>query len=220
MKRILIVGGGKIVYFLTRTFIAKGFQVSIINNDRDECTRLSRSLRATVVFGDGSDPQLLDEAGAANVDVLLAVTPNDQDNLVICQIASARFSVPRSLALVNDPDNEGVFHELNVTAFSTNRIISSLIEQKTGFDEIATLIPVGEGNITITEIILKETSPVVGMALKDIDIPDQSLIGYVIREGNPIVPRGGTILQSNDHLIVISLPDQLGPVIKTLTGER
>ncbi len=220
MKRILIVGGSKIVYFLTRTFLTKGFQVSIINNDRDECTRLSRSLKATVIFGDGSNPQLLDEAGAANADILLAVTQNDQDNLVICQVASMKFSVPRSLALVNDPDNEGVFQELGVTAFSITRVISKLIEQKTGFEEISTLIPVGEGNITLTELILKETSPVIGMALKDIDFPDQSLISYVIREGNPIVPRGGTILQSSDHLIVISLPDQLGPVIKTLTGER
>ena len=220
MNHILIVGGGKLVYFLTRTFQAKGIRVTIINKNKDECTRLARSLNATVVFGDGSDTQILDEAGAGRADTLLAVTPKDQDNLVICQIATMRFTIPHTLALVNDPDNEEVFHKLGITAFSTTRIISNLIEQKVGFDEIANLIPIGEGNVTLTELILTDSSPVIENALKDIHLPEQSLIGYIIREGKPIVPRGGTILKSGDRLIVISLPDQHGTVIKMLTGEK
>jgi len=217
MNEILIVGGGKIVYFLTRMFIAKGSRVTIINKDKAECTRLARALKATVVYGDGSDPVILEEAGAGAVDTIIAMTPNDQDNLVICQLAIMRFSVPRSLALVSDPDNEVVFHELGISAFSTTRIISNIIEQKAGFEEIANLIPVGEGKVTLAEVILDETSPVIGKSLREIDMPYQSLIGYVLRGEKPIVPRGDTVLNAGDRLIVIALPDQYGQVISLLT---
>jgi len=218
---ILIVGGGKLAYFLSRTFISKGYAVTIINRDRAECTWLARSLKATVVYGDGSDLQILEEAGAGTTDTILAVTPNDQDNLVICQLGRLRFKVLRTLALVNDPDNEEVFRKLDITtAFSTTRIISSLIEQRTVFEEITNLIPVGEGKVNITELVLKENSPIIGRPLRDIILPENSLIAVVLRESKPIVPRGATELQTGDRLIVMTLPENYGQVLKTLTGER
>ena len=213
IDKILIVGGGKLIYFLTRVLLSKGIKVTIINKDKDECVHLARALNATVVFGNGSDPTVLDEAGAGAVDSIIAVTPNDQDNLVICQIAKLRFSVRQTLALVNDPDNEEVFKALGVSAFSTTRIISNLIEQKSGFEEISNLIPVGEGKVTIAEIIIEDSSPVIGKSLRDIYMPPQSLIGYVVREGQPIVPRGDTTLFAGDHVIIIALPEQYGQVL-------
>jgi trk system potassium uptake protein len=217
IDKILIVGGGKLIYFLTRVLIAKGIKVTIINDDKDECVHLARALKATVVYGNGSDPSVLEEAGAGIVDSLIAVTPNDQDNLVICQIANMRFSVKQTLALVNDPDNEEVFKSLGVSAFSTTRIISNLIEQKSGFEEISNLIPVGEGKVTIAEIIIDDTSPVIGKSLREIQMPSQSLIGYVVREGQPIVPRGDTTLFAGDRIIIIALPEQYGQVLTILT---
>lgn len=216
---ILIVGGEKLIYFLSRTFISKGYKVTIINRNKEECTWLARRLNATVVYGDGSDPQILEEAGAYATDAILAVTPNDQDNLVICQIADLRFHIPRTLALVNDPDNEEVFQKLGVTAISTTHILSNLIEQRAGFEEITNLIPVGEGKVNITEIVLKEVSPVIGKALIDIALPENSLVATVLRDEKPIVPRGSTVLQAEDHLIVITLPENHGQVLKILAGE-
>jgi trk system potassium uptake protein TrkA len=218
---ILIVGGGKVVYFLSRTFLSKGYKVTVINRDRDECTRLARRLKATVVYGDGSDPQILEEAGADIADAVLAVTSNDQDNLMICQLADLRFHVPRTLTLVNDPDNEAVFRQLGIAAtFSTTRILSSLIEQRAGFEEIINLIPVGEGKLNVTEVVLKETSPVVGQLLRDITLPENSLIACILREGHPIIPRGTSMLQDRDHLVVITLPENHGQVLKILTGDK
>lgn len=215
---ILIVGGGKVVYFLCRTFLSKGYNVTVVNRDQDECTRLARRLKATVVYGDGSDPQILEEAGADTADAVLSVTPNDQDNLVICQLADLRFRVSRTLALVNDPDNEEVFQQLGITAISTTHILSSLIEQRTGFEEITNLIPVGEGKVNLTEIVLREHSPVVGRPLRDIALPEHSLVAYVLRQDRPIVPRGATILQAEDRVIVITLPENHGQVLRALTG--
>jgi len=217
---ILIVGGGKLVYFLSRTFISKGHTVTIINRDREECTQLSRRLKATVVYGDGSDPQILREAGADTADAVLSVTPNDQDNLVICQLADIRFHVPRTLALVNDPDNEEVFRQLGITtAFSTTRILSSLIEQRASFEDIINLIPVGEGKVNVTEVVMGESSPVVGRPLIDIALPENSLVATIMRNGQPIVPRGATVLQAGDRLIVMTLPENHGQVLRLLTGD-
>ena len=132
--KVLIVGGGKTLYFLCRNFTAKGYEVVIINRNQEECVQLARQLSATVVCGDGSDPGILKEAGAMGADALLAITPNDQDNLVICQLASLQFGVPRAVALANDPENAEVFQKLGVSAFSTTHIIGSLIEQRASLE--------------------------------------------------------------------------------------
>ena len=218
---ILIVAGEKLGYFLSRTFLSKGHKVTIINRNRQQCSRLARRLKATIVYGDGSDVQILQEAGAGSADAVLAATVNDQDNLIICQLASFRFRVPRTLALVNDPDNEEIFRQLDITtALSTTRLVAGLIEQKTSFDEIINLFPIGAGKLNVTEVALTETSPVIGRTLRDIALPENSLIASVMRGGEPIVPRGPTTLLAGDRLILITLPENYGPVLRELTGEK
>ncbi len=166
----------------------------IINRDREECVQLARQLSATVVCGDGSDADILKEAGAMGADVVLAITPNDQDNLIICQLASIQFGVPRAIALANDPDNAEIFEKLGVSAFSTTHIVGSLIEQRASLEQIINLLPVGEGRVNVTEIMLDADSPVAGKLLKDIDLPENALVAVVIRDNQPIVPRGANQL--------------------------
>ncbi len=218
--RVLIVGGGKTLYFLCRSFTAKGYEVVVVNRDREECAQMARELRAVVVEGDASDAGILEEAGARVADVVLAITPNDQDNLVICQLASLQFEVPRVLALANDPENARIFEELGVSAFSTTKIVSNLIEQRAAVEQITNLLPVGEGLVNVTEIVLEADSPVAGKALKDIMLPENALIAIVIRGGKPIVPRGTSVLAARDRLVLVTLPENHGPVVKALTGER
>jgi trk system potassium uptake protein TrkA len=218
---VLIVGGGKVVYFLCRAFISKGYSLTIVNRDSAECAWLARRLKAVIVHGDGTDLQILEECGAERCDAILAVTGHDQDNLAICQQARIRFNVQRTLAMVNDPDNEEVFRKLGVSAaFSTTRIITSLIEQRTGFEDIINLVPLEEGKVNLTEVVLRDISPVAGRALSDIALPENSLIAIVTRNGSPIIPRGGTVLAAGDRLVVITLPENMGRVIKLLTGGR
>jgi trk system potassium uptake protein TrkA len=218
--KILIVGGGKTVYFLCRNLAAKGYEVVIINHDREECVRLARQLKATIVYGDGSDARILEEAGVMSAFAVLAVTPRDQDNLVICQLASLQYRVPRTLALANDPDNAELFEQLGVSAFSTTHIIGSLIEERASFDQITCLLPIGAGRVNITEIVLDKASPVVGQVLKDIALPENSLVAVVIRDDHAIVPRGGNELMADDRLVLITMPENHGPVMKVFTGEK
>jgi len=218
--KVLIVGTGKTLYFLCRNFTAKGYEVVVINRNREECVRLARQLSATVVCGDGSDAGILQEAGAMGADAVLAITPNDQDNLVICQLASLKFGVPRALALINDPDNAEVFDKLGVTAFSTTHIIGSLIEQRASLEQITNMLSIGEGLVNVTEIILDADSPVAGKLLKDIDLPENALVAVVIRDNQPIVPRGANELLAGDRVVLITLPENHGPVLREFTGEQ
>ncbi|NLO07835.1 MAG: TrkA family potassium uptake protein [candidate division WS1 bacterium] len=204
--RVLVVGGGKLLYFLSRSLMNSGHQITIINRNREECVRLSRKLSAVVVCGEGSTPAVLEEAGAYEADAVLAVTPNDEDNLVICQVASVQFDVPRTLALINDPDHEETFRGLGVTAISPTQMLVRLLEQHMAFDDIEQLVPMVEGNITVTELSLDTNSPVAGMALKDIPLPEGSLIAAILRRGRPIIPGGMTVLRERDRIVVVCLP--------------
>jgi len=217
--KVLIVGGGRTLYFLCRNFTAKGYEVVIIDRDQAECIQLARQLFATVICGDGSDAGILQEAGAMGADAVLAITANDQDNLVICQLASLKFGVPRAVALANDPDNAEVFEKLGVSSFSTTRIVGSLIEQRASLEQITNLLPVGQGKVNVTEIVLDAGSPVTGKLLKDIALPENALVAVVIRDDQPMVPRGGNDLQVGDRVVLITLPENHGPVLKAFTGE-
>jgi trk system potassium uptake protein TrkA len=218
--KVLIVGGGKTLYFLCRNFAAKGHQVVVISPDREECLELARRLNATVVCGDASDPEILKEAGAMGADAVLAITPNDQDNLVISQLASLQFAVPRILALANDPDNTEVFERLGLRAFSTTLIISSLIEERASLEQITNLLPIGEGRVNVTEIALDAESPMAGKALKDIGLQENALVAVVIRGNHAIVPRGATQLMEGDRVVLITLPENHGSVVRMFTGEK
>lgn len=218
--KVLIVGGGKTLYFLCRSFGSKGHEVVVINRDREECVQLAQQVKAIIVHGDGSDLQVLKEAGALGADAVLAITPNDQDNLVICQLASLECGVPRTVALANDPDNAEVFQKLGVSAFSTTQIIGSLIEERASLDEITNLLPIGEGRVIVTEIVLKPESPVAGKCLKEVTLPSNALVAVVIRDDQPIVPRGDDQLMPGDRVVLITLPENHGHVLKAFTGER
>jgi len=218
--KVLIVGGGNPLYFICRKFAARGYEVVIVNRNQSECVHLARRLSATVVCGDGSDADILQEAGVMGADAVLAITPNDQDNLVICQLAAFHFGVPRAVALANDPDNVEVFQKLGVAGFSTTDIVGSLIEQHASLEPIITMLPVGEGRVNVTEVVLPEDSPVAGKVLKDIDLPPNALVAVLIRDNRPIVPRGGNALLAGDRMVLITLPENHGPVLEVLTGER
>jgi trk system potassium uptake protein len=218
--KIILVGGGKILYFLARTFISKGHETVIINRMREDCEDLTRRLETLVLCGDGSDPTMLVEAGADEADVVVALTPHDPENLMICKLSEVRFHVPRTFALVNDPALEDVFHSLGVTrAFSTTSIVSSLIEQIIAVDAITNLIPIESGKITVTQVTLDENSPAAGLAVSQLAFPKQAILGCVIRkDGEIIIPRGNTVLQLGDRVVAIALPISQGRVLETLLG--
>ncbi len=218
--RVIVVGGGKLAFFLARDFAGKGYHVTVVTLGGVEATALSRRLKATVLQGNGSDPAVLEEAGARRADVVISLDPNDEDNLAVCQIAHRMFRVPRTVALINDPENEDFFRRMGVSvAFSATQIIARILEERAGFEEITSLIPLAEGRISVSEVILRQDAPAAGKALQELRLPEGALIGGIVRDGRPIIPRGGTDLRGGDRLILIAELEDYDGVLRLLTGE-
>jgi len=134
-------------------------------------------------------------------------------------LAALKFGVPRAIALANDPENAEIFEKLGVSAFSTTHIVGSLIEQRASLEQIINLLPVGEGRVNVTEIILDADSPAAGKLMKDLVLPENALVAVVMRDQRPIVPRGGNQLLAGDRLVLITLPENHGAVLKAFTGD-
>lgn len=218
--RSIIVGGGKLVYFLSRTLTAKGHSVTVINSDQSDCEILAKKRNIDVIHGDGSDPEVLEDAGAFYTDSLMALTPYDQVNFNVCQIANSYFQIPRIVALVNDPDNEKVFKKLGVAeAISVTHILTGLIEQTTIFEDIITHTPAGTGKVNISEIPLKKTAKVVNKKVLEMELPKDCLIAGLIRKGDTIIPRGNTRLRRGDRVIMVSLAENHQEALKVLSEE-
>jgi trk system potassium uptake protein TrkA len=219
--KVIIIGGSKVVYFLAKTFLAKGYHVTIINSNGDDCEWFAKRLKATVICGNGYEEKFQEEAGTGEADCLIAMTATDEDNLIACQIADRKFGVPKILAFVNNPENVEIFKKLGVKiALSTVEIVSKIIEEKIEFEEITNLIPLAEGKINVTEVELTNKSPVLGKPLKDIDFPKGALLACVIRKDMPIIPRGFTVLEESDRLVLITMPDEYEEALRLLTGEK
>ena len=218
--KIILIGAGKAVYFLAKQFIAEGQSVTIVNRDLEESQALSHELDATILFGDGSDPEILEQAGTGSADVLLSMTSRDHVNLVACQVAKEEFDVARTIALVNNPENEEIFRNLGVSLiFSATRIITSLLEQETDFMAITNLMAVAQGKVNVSEVRLPENALVSGKSLQELKLPAGFLLATIIRNGEVLVPSGSTILQAHDQLILIGQADKYRDVLRILTGE-
>ena len=216
---IIIIGGGQKIHFLAKSFISKGYNVTIINDDPEYCIKLARRHKAKIVLGDGTKPYILEDAGIKSADLVIALTPNDPDNLVICQLAQKIYKVEKNFAIVNDPRNIEIFKKLGVeTVISTALIISSLIEQKVLVDDIMNLIPIEEGKIAIMKIEVHEDDPIVGKSLKEINFPENGIVGCIIRNSDAIIPRGSTHILKDDKLVILSLPRVQSAIIKTIRG--
>ena len=218
--KIILIGGSKLAYFLAKQFASKNYHTTVINADLEEAQTLSRTIKGTVIHGQGSDPQTLGEAGALQADVVLSLTNQDEDNLIACQIAQKEYGVPRTIALVNDPENQPIFEKLGITvAFSATQIIASLIEQQTASSDIQNLLPIAEGKVNVTEIALEADNPAVGKTIDQMELPNGTLIACILRQGEVLVPNGENSLEALDRLIVIGQPESYGQLMRVLCSE-
>lgn len=217
---VMIIGGGGLVYFLSQSLVEKGHSVEVVNRDADECLELSRRLKATIVKGDATRPRVLEDAGIRRQDAVLAITPHDPDNLLICQSAVRLFQVERTLGLVNDPQNEEIFHLLGVTeTISVTAMLSSLIERRSAFDSISKLFGAFNGKVEVVEAVVKADAPSRGVALKELELPRSTLIAAVNRGSEEIIPNGETVLRAGDQVLVVTRADVFATAIGKIAGE-
>jgi trk system potassium uptake protein TrkA len=193
--------------------------VAIIEKDKEKALQVAKQLNTLVIQGDGCDVNVLKDAGIARAEVVAAVTGDDEDNLVACQIAKEEFKVPRTVALVNDPENEHTFNELGVDIpIDSTGIIAKIIEEEVSFSDLVTLMTFKRGRLAIVRVDLTEESPVVNKAVKDIELPKDSVLISIIRGDEFIVPKGDTVLQSRDDVVALTLIENEKQMLKTLLG--
>lgn len=206
---VIIVGGGKVGYYLTKELVNQDFEVALLEKDKRRLSYLQADLGEVVLQGDGCEIRYMEKAGFGRADVVVAVTGDDEDNLVICQMAKKLFNVPRVLTRVNDPANEPFFQKLGIQhTVNSTRIIYNLIEQTIETDAVVPLAALQGGNVEIVEINVGEKSPVAGKSLAQVSLPPKALIVAVLRDGEARTPVPGTTLDVGDTLVALVQADQ------------
>jgi trk system potassium uptake protein TrkA len=200
----IIVGGGRVGYFLARALLENNMEVAIIEANKDIFELVSLQVDCPVILGDGSSTAILEEAGARRCNVFVAVTNHDHDNLIACQIAKQQFGVPKTIARVKNPKNEAVMQRLGVDiTVSSTSIITSVIQSELPHTRIRQVLNLHMGQLEMMEYRLDRTSPVVGRRLRELDVPAACNIVTIFRDGDAVVPRGETDFRSGDLVLTL-----------------
>lgn len=201
---VIVVGAGKVGYHLAKTLIAEGHEVLLLEKDRKTVETLTDELGELIVHGDGCEIRTMSEVGMGRANVVVAVTGDDEDNLIICQMAKRKFGVPRTIARVNDPKNEELFKELGIDqTVSSTRIIFNLLEQQIETGQVIPLAALKKGEIEVVEANITADSSVAGTKIGQLDLPPNTLIISVIRDDHAIIPHSDTKLRAGDSVIAM-----------------
>ena len=202
---MIIVGGGNVGYNLGKRLLDSGHEVLLLERDASQVGRLSTLLsESNVMLGDGCEMLTQKDAGFARADVVVAVTGEDEDNLVICQMAKTVWDVNRVLARVNDPSHNDIFQKLGIDdTVSATAIIFALLEQQISPDVMLPIGALARGNIEVIEVELGPRSPVINKRVRDLPLPPQTNFVYIIRDDQGIQVDGDTVLHANDMLVAL-----------------
>lgn len=204
---VLVVGGGRTGSQLARMLIKQDHEVHLVDNRRDVLARIHRELPTENVFeGDPIDMKVLEQAGISKANVLAAVTTSDEENLVLCYIARTIYGVRRTIARVNNPRDAWMFGALFCVDVAVNQgeIMSRLIEEEMSMGDMMTLLKLRRGNYSLVEEKVPPGALAIGVAIKDLKLPDHCVIAAIIRKGEVIVPRGVTIFEEGDEVLAIT----------------
>lgn len=217
---IIIVGAGKVGHFLAKRLFLDKHTVVVIEKEQRTCEEIAKDIDCLVIHGDGCEPKYLEEAGITRAEVVASVTGEDEDNLVICQLAKEKFKVSRTVARINDPRNEHVFSKLGVDVpIDATAILAKIIEEEVSFADFVNLMSFKRGKLAIVRVDLPDNSPVINKQLQELALPEQSVLVSIIRGDEVIVPKGNTILQAGDDIIALTLLQYEQQLLSYLIGK-
>lgn len=201
---IIIGGGGEIGYYLTKSLLNQGQEVLLLEKGASRYQALNEELGPAVVRGDACEARTMEEVGANRADVIIAVTGDDEDNLVICQMAKKRYKVGRTIARLNNPKNADIFQRLGIDlTVSPTKAILSLIESELPSSRFVPLMTLKSAGLEIIEVRVPAESPVVGKMLRDINLPRTTNLALIIRDKQYIIPTADTTLYANDDVFAL-----------------
>jgi trk system potassium uptake protein TrkA len=201
---VLIVGAGKVGWNLARELIQKENEVTIIETDPARYAVVEEELEHSIHYGDGSELWVLERAGIERADLVIAVTGDDEDNILISQVAREKYGVERIVARCNNPRNLQHFELLGVKpAVSATDLILRLIEHEVPKYGLVHLLDLPQERLEIIELEVGEGSPAAGSTVKDLGLPEGSLVISILRDGAGFVPGGDSVVQAGDEVLLV-----------------
>jgi len=206
---IVIVGGGRLGYYLTKALLNEGHEVLLLEKDATVCDTITEELGSVCYRGDGCETSILSEVGTGRADIFMAVTGDDEDNLVSCQVAKHKFNVPSTIARFRNPDNELLFKKLGIdVAVSATQVILETIEREIVTHPLTHLMTLRDKGLEVVDIKISNESTAVGKSIKELSLPKESKLALIIpREDTPHIPSAHTVLQAGDRIIALTDPE-------------
>ncbi len=217
---IVIVGGGRLGYYLAKALIDEGHEVLIIEKNAAISQAIAGEMGSVCLHGDGCETATLAQAGTNRADMLIAVTGDDEDNLVACQVAKYQFNVRRTISRVRNPQNETTFKKLGIdVTVSSTSIILEHIEHEVPSHPLMHLLTIQDKGLEVVEVTIPPSSNTVGKQVKELSLPPDSILSLIIRrERKPIVPTTTTTLKAGDQIIAVTRPESEEALRTALTG--
>jgi len=202
---VIVVGGGRLGYYLSKGLLSEGHEVLVIEKDQTKVERIEEELGSICLQGDGCEATILEDAGTERASLLVAVTDEDEDNLVACQVAKYMFNVPRVIARISNPKNETLFMKLgiDVTVSATNLILEH-IGQEVPSHPLIHLMELKDRDLEMVEVRIPLDAPSAGKQLKDLSLPQGSLVLLIIKGHDIAVPTPETIVEPDNRIIAVT----------------
>ena len=207
---VLVAGGGRTGSQLASALLSGGHQVLVVEHRRELLTRLHQELPTEAVYeGNVSDPSVLEQAGIRKAQVIAACTSDDTVNLTLCFVAREMFGVARTIARVNNPRNAWLFNgKFHVdAALNQASVFANLIQEEMSMGDMMTLLKLRRGRYSLVEEKVPHGAKAIGVALKDLGLPDECVIAAIIRDGKVTLPRGETTFEKDDEVLAVTDPD-------------
>jgi trk system potassium uptake protein TrkA len=208
--RIVLSGAGAVGKHLAADLTNRGHEVTLIEQDPGTLEEAKEwAPTAAFLLGDACEPWVLEKADLRSADVVVAVTGDDEDNLVTSLLAKQEYGVPRVLARVNHPDNEWLFTEQwgVDAAVSPPHILTAMVEEEVTVGDLVRLLPLDRGRISIVEVTIPDDSPTAGRPLYELRLPPDSAIVAILREEHVVIPQPETVISGGDEILALSVPE-------------
>jgi trk system potassium uptake protein TrkA len=213
---VIIVGAGKVGLNLARELIDKGHEVTLLESDRRRYLLVEPELGHVVHYGDATELWVLERAGVQRTDLVITVTGDDEDNMLVCQVAKEKYECERVIARVNNPRNLQHFKLLGIQpVVSATDLILRLIEHEVPRYGLVHLLALEEERLEIIELEVQSGAPAAGLRVADVKLPEGSLVISVLRDGRGFVPTPETVVEAGDQVLLVldaGLEDQITPV--------
>ncbi len=216
---VIVAGAGKVGVNLTRELLDQGHEVTLIEGSRQRYLAVEQLLEHNVLYGDASELWVLERAGIERAEMVIAVTGDDEDNILICQVAKEKYEIGRIIARVNNPSNRPHFDLLGIKpVVSATELILRLLEHEVPHHNLVHLLDLEEEEIEIIELRLDGKSPVVGKTVGEVGTPDNTLVIAIIRDGRGVVPNASTVFQEGDDILAVLDPEREEELKRIFTG--